>query len=242
MFSLVDVDEQVVSKRVQATSAAIDDDKPAKKKKGEKQAAELDFFETHNVHVHIPEGATKKDGPSAGVTMITSLLSLAFDKAVIPNLAMTGEVTLTGKVLPVGGIKEKVGIDICPPPGHLNFFNLEMISLSQTCPLLTRVCPNLQVLAAQRAGVTSICLPEANRRDWGELDDKTREGLSITFADHYADVFDIAFPDMAKGLSKFANEIKSEKEKVKKARKKKPEAEAEAEGERGAKGKPDAEP
>ena len=54
-------------------------------------------------------------------------------------------------------------------------------------------------------------MPEQNRRDWGELDDKTREGLEITFADHYADVFDVAFPDMAKKLSKFSSEIKSGK-------------------------------
>jgi len=65
------------------------------------------FFDTHEIYLHVPEGATPKDGPSAGVTMVTSLLSLATDTAVIPDLAMTGEVSLRGKVLPVGGIKEK---------------------------------------------------------------------------------------------------------------------------------------
>lgn len=65
------------------------------------------FLERCQVHMHVPEGATPKDGPSAGVTMTTSLLSLATDQAIRSDLAMTGEVTLTGKVLPVGGIKEK---------------------------------------------------------------------------------------------------------------------------------------
>ncbi len=65
-------------------------------------------FEKYNVHIHVPEGATPKDGPSAGVTMLTSLVSLFTQKKIKKSLAMTGEITLRGKVLPVGGIKEKI--------------------------------------------------------------------------------------------------------------------------------------
>jgi ATP-dependent Lon protease len=67
-----------------------------------------DVFEKYNVHIHVPEGATPKDGPSAGVTMLTSLVSLFTQRKVKKSLAMTGEITLRGKVLPVGGIKEKI--------------------------------------------------------------------------------------------------------------------------------------
>lgn len=66
-----------------------------------------DFLESSHMHLHVPEGATPKDGPSAGVTIVTALLSLAKGKAIRQNVAMTGEVSLMGKVLPVGGIKEK---------------------------------------------------------------------------------------------------------------------------------------
>jgi ATP-dependent Lon protease len=67
-----------------------------------------DILEKYNVHIHVPEGATPKDGPSAGITMLTSLVSLYKQKRVKKSLAMTGEITLRGKVLPVGGIKEKI--------------------------------------------------------------------------------------------------------------------------------------
>jgi ATP-dependent Lon protease len=67
-----------------------------------------ELFDNNNVHVHVPEGATPKDGPSAGITMLTSLASLFTQRKVKKNLAMTGEITLRGDVLPVGGIKEKI--------------------------------------------------------------------------------------------------------------------------------------
>ena len=72
-----------------------------------KYGVKPEFFEKNTLHLHIPEGATPKDGPSAGITMATALLSLAMGKVMKKNTAMTGELSLTGKVLPIGGLKEK---------------------------------------------------------------------------------------------------------------------------------------
>ena len=66
------------------------------------------FFDDYNIHLHCPEGGIQKDGPSAGITMVTAMLSLALNQSISPNIAMTGEVTLTGKILKIGGLKEKL--------------------------------------------------------------------------------------------------------------------------------------
>ena len=78
------------------------------KSNAEQYGIDAAVFEKYNVHIHVPEGATPKDGPSAGITMLTSLISLFTQRKVKKSLAMTGEITLRGKVLPVGGIKEKI--------------------------------------------------------------------------------------------------------------------------------------
>lgn len=117
---------------------------------------DADFFDTSMVHLHVPEGATPKDGPSAGITIATALVSLARRERIRRPLAMTGELTLTGQVLPVGGIREKV-------------------------------------IAARRARIMELILPQANRRDFEELQGYLREGIEVRFARTYRDVFETVF-------------------------------------------------
>ncbi len=105
--------------------------------------------------MHIPEGATPKDGPSAGCTMVTSLLSIALNKPVREDIAMTGEVTLTGKILPIGGVKEKT-------------------------------------IAAKRSGVKTLIFPKDNKKDYDELQDYIKKGLTVHFADYYKDIYELA--------------------------------------------------
>ena len=103
-----------------------------------------DAFYDSDVHLHVPAGAVPKDGPSAGVAMVTSLASLLTGRVGRPDVAMTGEITLRGKVLPVGGVKEKV-------------------------------------LAAKRAGITRVILPERNRKDVDEVEANLLEGLELVY-------------------------------------------------------------
>ncbi|MCS6790351.1 MAG: endopeptidase La [Bacteroidia bacterium] len=103
-----------------------------------------EWFKSHDIHIHIPAGAVPKDGPSAGVVLLTALASLITQKPVRPYLAMTGEITLRGKVLPIGGVKEKL-------------------------------------LAALRAGLKVVGLPEANRKDVAEIPAELLEGLEIHY-------------------------------------------------------------
>jgi len=114
-----------------------------------------DFYEETDLHIHVPAGATPKDGPSAGVTMATSLASLLTERPVLPYVAMTGELTLRGAVLPIGGVKEKV-------------------------------------LAAARAGITHIVLPERNRKDLHDVPEKIRDQIDFTFASEIGDVLEVA--------------------------------------------------
>ena len=118
--------------------------------------ADPKFFDEAFVHLHVPEGATPKDGPSAGITMATALLSLARGQVLARPLAMTGELTLTGQVLPVGGIREKL-------------------------------------IAARRAGIHEILLPEGNRGDVEELPEHIREGLRIHFVSQLRQVVEQVF-------------------------------------------------
>lgn len=110
-----------------------------------------DFYEKYDIHIHVPEGATPKDGPSAGITMATALVSALSGRAVRKEVGMTGEITLRGRVLPIGGLKEKS-------------------------------------LGAHRAGLTTIIIPEDNRKDIENIPDSVKEELTFIPVKHLDEV------------------------------------------------------
>lgn len=114
-------------------------------------AVEENFQKKNDIHIHIPEGATPKDGPSAGVTMATAMISALTGAKVRHDVGMTGEITIRGRVLPIGGLQEKV-------------------------------------LAAKKAGVTTVILPEANQKDLDEVNDEIKNGMKFILAETMDDV------------------------------------------------------
>jgi ATP-dependent Lon protease len=114
-----------------------------------------DDFEKYDIHVHIPEGAIPKDGPSAGITMAVALVSVLAQRPVRKDVAMTGEITLRGNVLPIGGLKEKV-------------------------------------LAARRAKIRTVIVPEPNKRDLEDLPAEVLNDLNFIFVDNVQQVFRVA--------------------------------------------------
>jgi len=126
------------------------------------------FFEKAFIHLHVPAGATPKDGPSAGITITSALLSLARNRPA-RHIAMTGEITLTGEVFPVGGVREKL-------------------------------------IAARRAGIKEIILPEDNRGDFEEVPEHIRKGLRVHFASHFGDVVPLLFRESRQKQTKASRE------------------------------------
>jgi len=117
-----------------------------------------DFLEKSDIHIHIPAGGMPKDGPSAGVTMFTALVSMLTGVRVRHDVAMTGEITLRGRVLPIGGLKEKV-------------------------------------LAAHRAGIKRVIVPERNKADLDEVPAEVKDSLEFVFVKKMEEVLDAALED-----------------------------------------------
>jgi ATP-dependent Lon protease len=125
--------------------------------RSQSKALKLDLaeFDKHDIHIHVPAGATPKDGPSAGVTIVAALASLLTQRLIRSDVAMTGEISLRGRVLPVGGIKEKV-------------------------------------LAANRAGIKRVILPEQNRKDWSDVPAEVRHKVKAHFVRRISQILPLA--------------------------------------------------
>ena len=132
---------------------------PAQPRQGAAASTRRKFSKT-DLHIHVPAGAVPKDGPSAGVAIAAALISLFRDQPIHPNLAMTGEVTLTGRVLPVGGVREKI-------------------------------------LAARRAGITTVLIPAHNEKDLVELPAEVKADLTFHPVDTLDDVVPRLFPSLS---------------------------------------------
>ena len=122
-----------------------------------------EVFEKNDIHIHVPAGATPKDGPSAGIAMMTSLVSALTGNPVRKNVAMTGEITLRGHVLPIGGLKEKL-------------------------------------LAALRAGITTVIIPEENKKDLEEIPEEVKQNIKIVPVKTAEQVLNIALKKKLKPL------------------------------------------
>jgi len=125
------------------------------KSRGAQLNIDLDVFERMDIHVHMPEGGIPKDGPSAGITMATAIISALTGRPVFKHIGMTGEITLRGRILPIGGVREKV-------------------------------------LAAHRAGLKTVILPEKNMKDLTELPKTAKSELKIIPVKHMDEVLQIA--------------------------------------------------
>jgi ATP-dependent Lon protease len=135
----------------------------------ERLGVDPEWFAEHDIHIHVPAGAVPKDGPSAGVTMATAIVSLATGRTVSEEVGMTGEITLTGQVLQIGGVREKV-------------------------------------LAAQRAGLKTVILPQENEADLSELPEETRQEITFVLAETADEVLDTALGNGASARPRPAHE------------------------------------